>query len=101
MAKGVRARVRQRLSRAEDRGVEEESGGDGGDDAPVRVQPSSVQRKLKKRLAFLDRVKQSALSIRAAGVAKRKRKSTTQLSLSSLVRALRAPVPVRAADTDA
>ena len=98
MAKGVRARVRQRLSRAEDRGVEEESG---GDDAPVRVQPSSVQRKLKKRLAFLDRVKQSALSIRAAGVAKRKRKTTTQLSLSSLVRALRAPVPVRAADTDA
>ena len=101
MAKGLRARVRQRLSRggsvAGDRDEGDvnasgggDGGGDGGDEGqePVRAQHSSVQRKLKKRLAFMDRVRQTALSVRAEGVAKRKRKATTQLDLSTLVRVL-------------
>jgi hypothetical protein len=94
MAKGVRARVRQRLSRVgsvADRDADDvnaSGGGDGGDGGqePVRAQHSSVERKLKKRLAFMDRVRQTALSVRAEGVAKRKRKATTQLDLSTLVR---------------
>jgi hypothetical protein len=91
MAKGVRARVRQRLSRVgsvADRDADDvnaSGGGDGGQE-PVRAQHSSVERKLKKRLAFMDRVRQTALSVRAEGVAKRKRKATTQLDLSTLVR---------------